>query len=47
MRLAELSEYPTARRLSENSSNFFSKKFGSLKKVLTFAAAIERKRKVL
>ena len=38
-RLSEMSDRPVA--LKKNFSNFLSKKFGGLKKVLTFAAAIE------
>ncbi|MFV0583939.1 MAG: hypothetical protein ACK5N4_26205 [Parabacteroides gordonii] len=47
MRLAMLSNNPTATATSEKLFKFSSKKFGSLKKVLTFAAAIEKKAKVL
>lgn len=45
MRLAMLSKIPTAFRMAQKKLfKFSSEKFGSLKKVLTFAAAIERKR---
>ena len=45
MRLAMLSKIPTAGALQKKLFKFSSETFGSLEKVLTFAAAIARKRK--
>jgi len=47
MRLARLSEYPTIRGLWKKTFKIFLEKFVSLKKVLTFAAAIETIAQVL
>ena len=47
MRLEILSKNPTATEAQKKLFKFSSKKIGSLKKVLTFAAAIEKKAKVL
>jgi hypothetical protein len=47
MRLAMLSKIPTAGALQKKLFKFSSETFGSLEKVLTFAAAIARKRQVL
>ena len=45
MRLAVLSKIPTAGALEKKLFKFSSETFGGLEKVLTFAAAIARKRK--
>ena len=47
MRLAMLSKIPTAGALEKKLFKFSFETFGSLEKVLTFAAAIARKRQVL
>ena len=47
MRLAMLSNNPTATATEKNFSNFLLKYLVVKKKVLTFAAAIEKKAKVL
>ena len=47
MRLEVLSKIPTATATQKKLFKFSSEKFGSFKKVLTFAAAIEKKAKVL